>query len=300
MTIVLLGSTGFVGRNLAEQLEHTSSFILVKTARNPANADYIYFDFYDSHSWQKIIELQPDVIINAAAYGVVKNETDLDTMYRVNYFAVSAFHQFVQIYSSNTFFLQLGTAFEYDLSITGGITESSACLPATHYGISKLQFSNYLLGKAKPGQFSIFRPFGMFGKYEHPSKFFPMLIKAQQLQHPVSLSAGTQQRDYFYVADLGHFIIQLLQNNSFKKLPSILNIGAEKALSFRYLSEFIAKAIPEFNDALWQWGAIPLRAGESSIFFNASEKARAFGFTASPLPEAFKKTVEYYYTNESN
>jgi len=292
MKILILGSTGFVGRNLVDRL--FKRFTVFKTSRNPPDATYIYFDLSDRKSWQSVIEARPDVIINATAYGVIKLETDVNTMYAANYFNIAAFHDFLYENGSTSFWLQLGTAFEYDLSITGGLTEKTRCLPQTHYGISKLMFSQFLILKAKPGTYSIFRPFGMFGKYEDESKFFPMLIKAQQLSSIVKLSAGTQQRDYFFVEDLSEFIESIIVNGVFNVLPPVVNLGSGEAKSLREYATVLGTTIKHFDPSLWEWEAIGFRGNESSVFYNSSLLATSLGFRSNDLKKSLSITTEFY------
>ena len=291
MKILILGSTGFVGRNLAEGL--SSRYSVVKSSRKIINDTYKHFDLNDRDSWRWVIESSPDVIINAAAYGVVKHEKDIETMYQTNYLKLAEFYDFLRTGGSRAFWLQLGTAFEYDLSISGGITEATKCLPRTHYGISKLMFSQFLMLKGAPGSFSILRPFGMFGKYEDESKFFPMLIGAQKLGQPVKLSAGTQQRDYFFINDLVDFAGSILSLHL--SLPPVMNLGSNHARSLRNYAEVLGTTIPNFNASLWEWGAMDFRGNESELFYNDSTLAKTYGFNNQELKEALMCTTTHYY-----
>ena len=293
MKILVLGSTGFVGRNLCDIL--ASQHKIIKTSRNQSDSSFINFDLLEIDSWQKVIDTNPDVIINAAAYGVVKNELDLEMMYNINYFRIIDFYDALKR-KLNFFWVQLGTAFEYDLSKVGGLTERSPCLPRTHYGISKLMFSNFLLENAPQNQFSIFRPFGMFGKYEDKTKFFPMLIRAQRTGEAVQLSAGNQQRDYFYIQDFCTFIGKIIHENKLSALPNILNLGSGETKSFREYAEILSTVIPHFDESNWQWGKIPLRANESLKFYNSSTQARSLGFKPSGLQQSFLEIIDYYYS----
>ncbi|HMG15099.1 MAG TPA: NAD(P)-dependent oxidoreductase [Saprospiraceae bacterium] len=295
MKVVLIGSTGFVGKNIAEKLKDKVE--LISTSRVQESFNYTYFDFTKPSSWDAIVKINPDIIINAAAYGVVKSEIELKEMYDINYFLPRLFYEYLMKEACNTYWLQIGTAFEYDLSIIGGITETHPCVPQTHYGISKLQFSNYLLSKANNSTYSILRPFGMFGKYEDGSKFFPMLIKAQKFKNPVELSHGNQERDYFLIDDLVFFISEILDSNKLKDLPNILNLGSGKSYSFKFMANYIADKIPNFDSTLWEWGKLPLRLGESTQFFNSSSLAETLGFKISSLEVGFEEIVKYYYTS---
>jgi nucleoside-diphosphate-sugar epimerase len=296
MKVLILGSTGFVGRNIAECL--SEKLTVIQTSRNDSRKlkeNEIYFDLSNKDSWINIVEISPDVLINAAAYGVVKLETDHDIMYKTNYLQVSELYEYLQRYGCKPFWIQLGTAFEYDLSIRD-INEESPCLPRTQYGISKLMMSNYLLCKGEAGNFSILRPFGMFGKYEDESKFFPYLINAQKTNSSVDLSPGTQRRDYIYVSDLGHFINKLLIEKKVNSLPSVLNIGCGKAMSFREYASLLQTVLPSFKPDLWKWGKVSFRPDESTLFYSASRKAAQYGFMNTSLEESFAETVKYYFS----
>jgi nucleoside-diphosphate-sugar epimerase len=292
MRILILGSTGFVGRNLCDSL--SPFFTVLKTARSPVDSSFIYFDLTNRDSWRAVVQLNPDVVINAAAYGVIKHEIDLKVMYEVNYLLITEFYNFLRDNKSDAFWFQIGTAFEYDLSINGGITEQTSCLPRTHYGISKLMVSRFLLERADPGSFSIIRPFGMFGKYEDESKFFPMLITAQLSKQPVKLSAGTQQRDYFFIDDLGEFIRSIITNNKWNDMPAIVNLGAGEAKSLKAYGSVLSTVFQVYDPGLWQWEAVDFRANESSLFFNSSSLASHLGFKLRELKEGFSETAKFY------
>ena len=295
--ILILGSTGFVGKNLAECLEN--DFKLIKTCRRkdaPNSNDYIFLDLFNKDSWGRVVEEKPDIVINAAAYGVVKLQQDLETTYNINFFLIQAFYNFLTQNDCHPFWIQIGTAFEYDLSAVT-IDENTVCLPQTHYGISKLMMSNFLKAKSRKNNFTILRPFGMFGKYEDDSKFFPMLISSQKNKNKINLSPGTQKRDYVYVKDLGTFIKHLILEKKYFKLPQVINIGSGKAISFKDYASILQCEFSDFDPELWNWGAVSFRQCESEIFYSSSLLAISLGFKTSSLQESFKETSNYYYNN---
>jgi nucleoside-diphosphate-sugar epimerase len=155
-------------------------------------------------------------------------------------------------------------------------------------------FSQFLRAKSEVGSYSVFRPFGLFGKYEDASKFFPMLINAQKSKQAVKLSAGTQKRDYFFVNDLATFIKRLIDRKELPALPSIVNLGLGEANSLRQYSDILSKSIKGYSPELWQWNNVGFRENESSEFYNSSKLAFELGFKPSALLECFGKTSEYY------
>ncbi|HQQ96794.1 MAG TPA: NAD(P)-dependent oxidoreductase [Cyclobacteriaceae bacterium] len=291
MKVLILGGSGFVGRNLVECL--CEKFDVMVAARNPATGQ-VYFDINDRASYPALANLKPDVIINAAAFGVRKTEQDLETMYNVNYIMAAKLYEHMVANGFQGFWFQLGTAFEYDLSKPGGITESTPCLPATHYGISKLMFSRYLMTYGKPGSFTILRPFGMYGKFEDSSKFFPMLLTAQFRKEVVRLSSGMQKRDYFFVDGLGQFMGTLIRGNQLSTLPRVMNLGSGEALSLREYASILSHTLSDYDPSLWQWDTVPLRENESSLFYNASDLAVTYGFACPDQRHGFLATVNHY------
>lgn len=290
---VILGSSGFVGKSLTRHLA-TIPVLDLQTTSRQWQPDTIYFDLLDPASWDNIARIRPSVIIDASGYGVVKGQSDLDRMYKVNYLDKRELIDHLDTSHPELFWVQIGTAFEYQLE-NEALQEDSPTLPKTHYGISKLLFSEYLQ-KARKSRFLILRPFGMFGEGEDTTKLFPMLIEAQKKKQRIDLSDGEQQRDYFYVNDLATFIARLFTEGRLNELDGkTINVGTGVPQSIRQLSDRISAHIPDFEPALWNWGAIPQRKGENRIFYNSSQKAEQFGFETTPLETAFYNTVQYYY-----
>jgi nucleoside-diphosphate-sugar epimerase len=289
MKVLILGSSGFVGQNLYEDLN--LHFEVYGTRRSKV-IDYqscIQFDLDNESTWENVVVLKPDVIINASGYGVVRTEQDLETMYRVNYLLPASFFDYV-VERIKSRFIQIGTAFEYDLSFER-LTEATPCRPKTHYGISKLMMSQYLLN-SNAVDFTILRPFGMFGPYESESKFFPYIITAQNERKPIPLSSGDQIRDYFYVKDLSSFIKELIGKTNLP--PKVINIGSNQEKKIKELADVVAECIPCFEEKYWQWGIVKQRSNEAPFFVNSSGLAKSLGLKITDYRSAFIQTIEYY------
>jgi nucleoside-diphosphate-sugar epimerase len=294
--VLLLGSTGFVGQHLAEVLADSVQLITTTRDASKTSENVIYFDLQNTDTWAAAQEIVPDVIINSAGYGVVKEQTDLAVMYAVNYQLPMKFALSLQKAGQYPLWIQIGTAFEYDLD-AGALTEESATLPATHYGISKMLFSNFLLAAKNKLPYVLLRPFAMFGPYESDSKFIPYLINSQAAKKAIPLSSGLQQRDYFYVRDLAEFVKHVLALPIIEIAEQVFNLGTGHPSSIKELGEEIAVAIDGFNAEYWQWGQVPQRLNESDLFFNASPKAQAAGLRLTPRATAIKETVNYYFNH---
>lgn len=293
-TILILGATGFVGKNIASVLKQ--HFEVVQSVRNTDQTDkgIIWFDLTNEYSWGEIDKLSPSIIINCIGYGVVKTEQEVDKIYEINYFKTVSFFEYLSNTIPTVKIIHIGTAFEYDLSIKK-ISETSPTLPLTHYGISKLMASNYLLQKNLNNRFVIVRPFNMFGLYEDESKIVPYLILSQKNKIQVDLSSGAQRRDYCYVGDFARFILTLIKKQDFSQLPSCINVGTGKTYSIKELSYKIAEQLQSFDHTLWNWDALPQRKGEYDEFYNSSDLAKELGFAFDTVETNLSHTIQHYW-----
>lgn len=289
--ILLLGSSGFVGKNINEIISKT--FSVIKTQRlDIKNDKIVYLDLEDKNTWQNLLPLKFDIVINSIGYGVVKNEINCDKFININYILPMELREYLINYFPNLFWIQIGTAFEYSLDCER-IDESSQTNPQTLYGISKLMFSNYLL-KSSNRNFLILRPFAMFGKYEENSKIIPTLIYSQILKERVKLSSGLQERDYLYVDDFVNFLLEIIVNNVNKLSGEIINVGSGHPLELFKIAQILSNQIEEFNELFWEWGKLTQRDGEAKKFYNYSTKCFDLGLEITPLDEALKFTVNHF------
>lgn len=286
-----------MGRNIYSVLcSHFPTFGCTRNQHERSSPGIIYFDIERETSWNNIIEIGPDIIINSIGYGVVKYQQDFERMKQINYYLPHLLKLFLDEHLPGAFWIQIGTAFEYDLRLKE-LHENSAEVPLTDYGITKLLFSCFLKA-SETKNFLILRPFAMFGPEEDPSKIIPALIVAQKDRNQIGLSSGLQKRDYFFVLDLANFILTLIKNKLESVAAQVINVGSNQSITLRELANSISQLIPEFDPTYWQWGKINQRANETEMFFNASEKCRCMGFVQTSKVEAFKKTINYYYQRE--
>ena len=82
--VIILGANGFVGKNLVKVLQSDQSIEVYSTSRTP-DIYQLNFDILEPVSWAKIIDIKPDILIDASGYGVVKNQSDLNLPYQINY-----------------------------------------------------------------------------------------------------------------------------------------------------------------------------------------------------------------------
>ena len=289
--VVLLGATGFFGRHLAHSLRHAGVDII--TAGRGPNSDISL----DLSNVGMVHFPDVDFVINAAAYGVVRHQQNLETMMQVNYLGPAKVAQQIP---AGTRWIQIGTAFEYDLDVQA-LSETTRCVPKTSYGISKWLMSHYLETLPDADRWAVIRPFAMFGPYEEESKLIPLLILSQARGESVALSAGTQERDYVYVGDvadwLARYIIRLKADPT---LPQIVNVGGGNPISLRWFADQTGSRVPGYKAGLWRWGELSSRPNEPDRFYNASRLVNTLGFVQRPFSESIRLTIDYYFKATKN
>lgn len=293
LNILLLGSSGFVGKNLSEAL--SNNYNVNNTQRIDPINNVVYFDLEKRDTWKNLLTVNYDVIINSIGYGVVKAENDLNKLFQINYILPMQLREYLIIQKPDLFWIQIGTAFEYSLT-NEEISENSKTNPLTFYGISKLMMSSYLNSSANDN-FLILRPFAMFGKYEEKTKIIPALINAQKKKQTIDLSTGIQERDYFFVEDLTRFLDKLLEKGIDQYKRELINVGSRIPINLLELANQLASKSPDYSEEVWNWGKLPLREGESKRFFNASSKCFELGFELTPLDVALTYTINHYWQN---
>lgn len=293
--IIILGSSGFVGKNLSI---HLSKDFQVLNTHRPGNNNFvpnsIEFDLNVLSTWDNIVKNKPDYIINCIGYGVVKTENDVKSMFRINYLLITDFYKYLAKKQNEAFLIHIGTAFEYDIN-NKILNEDTPNLPRSFYGISKLMASEYLLRKGVLNRYLILRLFNMFGPYEDISKIIPALINSQKEGSVVPLTSGLQKRDYMYIKDLAVFIQKLLNNYVLENLPKVINVGTGTSYSIKGLANLLLPLLPNKNPELWEWECLEQRDEETHEFLNGYNTAKKFGIELTPLKKAFEETINYYW-----
>jgi UDP-glucose 4-epimerase len=227
MKILILGGTGFIGKNLKEVYTEKTNHSVLAPTRQELN---LYND-QDCRNYLKANK--PDYVIHAAV--------DITS-------AENSLVSFFNIYNNSNFFghlLQIGSGAEYDRrNYKPKMTESyfGNSIPVDTYGLAKYMIAR-VLEDSDPNKFKNLRIFGIYGKYEDYSRRFISNNICRALSG-LNISINKDMLfDYISVEDLSNLVINHF-DNLFKLSEVAYNFCNKNP---KYLSD-IAKILCEKLD----------------------------------------------------
>jgi nucleoside-diphosphate-sugar epimerase len=244
-------------------------------------------------------DAHPDVVFNLIGYGVDREETDTDLMWRINRdlvrhaaLAVAALSPGGPA-SRGRRFVHVGSALEYGL-LDGVATEERDAEPHTLYGRSKLEGTKALRDVAGESGLKAVtaRVFTVFGPGEHPGRLLPTLRRAAIEGTPVQLSAGVQRRDFCYVEDVADGLLRL--GASSVTPGEVVNLATGRLTSVREFAETAARVL-DLPPARLHFGTEPVRPDEMRITGVSVERLKSRTGWTPPvdLERALVKAAEF-------
>tara|TARA_B100001996_G_scaffold382631_1_gene375002 strand:+ start:930 stop:1805 length:876 start_codon:yes stop_codon:yes gene_type:complete len=272
MKLLIIGGTGFIGRNLKNYFGKKNNFKVYAPTRQELDL------FDDNLCFKYIKKLKPDIVIHAAV-----DITSVENTLKV----------FFNIYNANEYFghmIQIGSGAEYDKrAYQPKMTEKlfKKSVPVDTYGLGKFCIANFLEDN-KNKKITNLRLFGIFGNYEDYSRRFISNNICNSLAGlPVSLNRN-MLFDFIWVDDFCIFL-----DSIFDKIPlsSIsYNFCSGNPVSLLELARIINKLMNNSTDIIIKNpGMNPEYSGNPAMLFNEIGK---FNFT--PFERSINKLIEFY------
>jgi len=222
--VLVLGASGFLGRWTARALTRAGARV-VAGARDPEQfaaglhrweivADVRAFDALDPDRVSQLVETtRPAVVFNLVGYGVDRREEDERLLDHLNAAFPASLARVVAASTARDWpyqrLVHVGSALEYGLA-DGVLSESTTPRPHTSYGRSKLAGTTALadVGRLTGCPCVTARVFTAFGAGEHAGRLLPSLMAARD-GRVVTLSVGSQSRDFVYAEDVAEGLLRL-------------------------------------------------------------------------------------------
>lgn len=258
-TILVLGGSGFIGKNLIGYFQKHPAFsnlqIIVLSRQNHTiqlgNEIYEYGDYrnkevliklFSKWNFTKVIHLATSTTPLTSENNFL---TDIDGNLKATLGLLDVMKEFHCYY---ILFLSSGGAV-YGEKKLDKICENEICEPISSYGVIKLTIENYL--KIYQKQFGIHylilrvsNPFGEFHNSESQGIINIALRRAINVEAIEVWGDGSQSKDFIYIYDLVKIISQLYENNVINKT---INVGFGQAIQINLILDKIKLNFPEFK-----------------------------------------------------
>jgi UDP-glucose 4-epimerase len=223
--ILILGSTGFIGRNLTEQL--SQKYLIFAPKRR--ELDLRNGKAVDAYFQNNVI----DVVVNCAIVGGARPEEMGGSVLSDN---LRIFFNLLRNKKRYKKMIHLGSGAEYDKSRPIGLvgeTEISACIPDSDYCLYKYICSQCI---EKESHIVSLRIFGLFGKYEDYRYRF---ISHAILENIRGTSITIKQNvnfDYVYIDDFVNIVDYFISHTTHGKF---YNIGSGRRVDLITIANII-------------------------------------------------------------
>lgn len=230
--IFITGATGFVGKNLLNQLV-AGGYSVVALARDPSKVEAvtaISFDLNNSSTWDFTIP-SGSMLIHCAWQDVrdVESMTHLKDHYRKHYLFLEHL-----INRGLENIMIMGSCYEYGLQY-GPISSTKETMPNTPYAVAKdtLHKSLRLMQGKKKFNLIWARLFYLYGSFQDPKCIIPQFDAAlDRGDEFFNMSLGEQLLDYLNVEKAAQILIDLID-----RVNGTFNVCSGTPISLRRLLE---------------------------------------------------------------
>ncbi|HKQ69881.1 MAG TPA: NAD(P)-dependent oxidoreductase [Polyangiaceae bacterium] len=305
--VVITGACGFVGANLCRAL--VSRGVSILAIDGPSGNDWrirgvsgIRRDSVDICSRQIVreylLDVNPSVVVNCAAFGAYPAQQDPDRIYRVNFDAVRFLLEVAADLPRLVAFIQAGSSSEYGLNCTQP-SESSATQPDSNYAVSKVAASalvQYYGSKIGVPAWTL-RLYSVYGPLEDFSRLVPrLLLEAKEKRLPPLVNPAIS-RDFVHIDDVCRAVMQVVERASVIRKGEIYNVGTGIRTSLSDLVTLVRRQFHISDEPAW--GSMPDRRWDHADWFADPSKARKdLGWAAAvSLSDGLASTMKWIDEN---
>lgn len=300
MKILLTGSCGFIGSNLAHYLVNKGHDIVIvdkityagNIRNSPNNSILEISDISNYDSFYDIVERHnPELIINLAASSHVDRSIHESKEF-VHSNIVGTHSVLETCRQQNIPLIQIGSDEEYGHILEGSFTEESKCRPRNPYSSSKNASTALALSYYETYGLNVIvtRSCNVYGIRQHEEKFIPKIITnaLQNKKIPV-YGDGENVRDWLYVEDICKSLELLVENGISGEIYNISGRNEQKNI------DVVKKILKIMNKPEHLIEFVQDRKSHDIRYSSIDDKIRNLGWKPEvDFDEGLKRTIEYY------
>ncbi|MEQ8521306.1 MAG: NAD-dependent epimerase/dehydratase family protein [Vicingaceae bacterium] len=238
MKILVLGSSGFIGRNTTKAFSQKNQVFAIDRLNQPESNGSLRPAFDLERNKSLLLLNNFDVLINCAGSGHVSNSfTDPFNDFQSNTALVAGLLSLLAKYSPSTHFINISSAAVYGNPISNPIDETCKTQPLSPYGFHKLMADQICQEYATLFgiKVSVLRVFSAFGPGLRKQLFWDTHCKFGQTQQIQAFGTGNESRDFIFIDDLVQALDKIVKFQI--EMFGLFNVGSGKAIT---ISEAIA------------------------------------------------------------
>ncbi|MGA9751220.1 MAG: NAD(P)-dependent oxidoreductase [Acidobacteriota bacterium] len=276
MKVWITGASGFIGRNLAEQLEQEFDLLA------PGHAE---LDLLDEEAVASFLRASPvDAVVHCATKPGHRNAKDPAGLVYAN---TRMFHNIVRNETGYGRMILITSGAVYDQRFFA--PKMAEPFFGTHVPVDETGYSKYLCARYAERLDNVveLRPFGVFGNYEDwEIRFISNAICKTLFDLPVTLRQN-RRFDYLWVDDLvrivRHFLLAEPAHRAY-------NVTPDEAVELKTLAEMVVRISGK---------ELPVRIAQPGLGVeysgdNRRLKAEVPGFPFTPLEHAVRSLYAWY------
>ena len=253
MKIGIIGSNGFIGRNLCYYFSRETNFRIYRFSSFNKN----------KNNWIKkvskeIKNLKPEIIINCAASQTLEDDKkSIITLLNSNLYSNILFLKEATNYKSFKGYITFGTKWEFD--------QNRNFQPLNFYAATKHSndvFLKYFSLKKKITTISL-KIFDTYGENDKRKKILNLLLKSYKSNKILNITPGNQYLDFVHISDVSNLVSQICKDIKNKKLKGFdyFTVSSKKPIKLKTLIVYLKNSL---NKALKvKIGAKKYRSAES-------------------------------------
>lgn len=280
--VLLTGSTGFVGANLARRLVRDGHEVhLLVRPRDTRWRIKTILDDVKLHECtlqeeelveQVVTSIDPEWVFHLAAYGAYSSQRNVHDIITTNFNGTVSLVE-ACLKTGFEAFVNAGTSSEYGY-VDHAPLESELPTPNSHYATSKAGATLYCsyVAQAQKRRLTTLRLYSVFGPWEDPTRLLPtLLVRGMRGELPPLVSPAIA-RDYVYVDDITEAFIQTARLRS-GETGSVFNVGTGVQTSLAQLVELVRGQLSIAAEPAW--GSMPDRQWDTDVWVSDSSAIRA-------------------------